>query len=282
MRREVDDGLAADVDADVSAHERANVGERLVGVGVRTASRYRKGALQEPLQARGERGTAADLRDFDHLHQQCWQRFGIFVRSKIASEHERDGAERELGDVSGRVEVDGAIALRRGNAESRPQPLPRQAHALDGGAKRWIEKHDLSVGREYGAGYVDESVRDADCRVEQGERRQAVQEIAEGDVNARNDRGIGCRVEQIRQARAVDELGEDDELTGVGVALDARLTREALVLNARELRDPFANQRLERRDLWLNAEALEHLSGFAVERRRTAPEAINVPARRDR
>ncbi len=276
--REVDDRLAADVDADVPAHEGAHVGQRFVGIGVRAASRYRKCALQEPLQTRGERGTATDLSDLDDLHQQGWQRFGIFIRPKIASEHERDGAERELGDVSRGVEVDEAVALWRGDAEPGPQPLARQAHPFDSGAKRRIEKHNLSVGREHGAGDVEEAVCDANGSVEEGERRQAIQEITESDVNAWNDRGIGRRVEEIRQARAIHELGEDDELTGVGVALDVRLARKALVIHAREARNSLTNQRLECGNLGLNAEALQHLSGFPVERRRSAPEAINVAA----
>ena len=110
LRGEVDDGLPADIDADLAPHELSHVVDRLVGTGVGTASGNRECSLEEPLQSGREGAAAANLRDLDHFHQQRWQGVGVFVQSQIAAEDERHAAKRDLRDIGGSIEVNGAIA----------------------------------------------------------------------------------------------------------------------------------------------------------------------------
>ena len=66
--------------------------------------------MEEPLQSSREGAAAANLRDLDHFHQQRGQGFGVFVQSQIAAEDERYAAKRDLRDIGGSIEMNGAIA----------------------------------------------------------------------------------------------------------------------------------------------------------------------------
>ncbi len=140
----------------------------------------------------------------------------------------------------------------------------------------------MTIWREDGAGGIDEAVGDARDGVQERERRQAVEEIAQRDIHTRDNRRVGGCFEKIRESAARDELGEDRQLTRGRIALDADGLGEALVFERREPRDAVTDQSLERRQLRLDVNALEHLAGFAVEGQRPPPQAINVARRRDR
>ena len=71
--------------------------------------------------------------------------FGILLGLQVTAEHERDSAERHLRDVCRRVEVDVTIAVGRRDAVLRPQPLTREAEALDCRSEDRVEKDDLAV-----------------------------------------------------------------------------------------------------------------------------------------
>ena len=282
LGREVDHRLAADVDADITAQELPHVAHRLVRARIGTPSRKRQRALEEALQTIRKCGAAPNLRDFDHFHEERRQLFGIFPGLQVPAEYQRESAERHLGDISRGIEVHETIAGRRRDPILGPEPLSREAQALDCRSKDRVEKHDLAIRRQDGARGVDEAVRDAVGRVQQRQRRQRVEQVAQSDVDAGNDSGVSGGFEQVREAAAGDELGQDRELSGGWVALHPRRAGETLVLEDRQPRDARLDERFERGQVRLEMDALEHLARLAVERERPPPQAIDVTGGRDR
>ena len=70
--------------------------------------------------------------------------------------------------------------------------------------------------------------------VKQSERRQALEQVAQRDINPRDDRRVGGRLEEVREPAAGDEFGEDRQLARGRIALNADGLGEALVFERRE------------------------------------------------
>ena len=112
--------------------------------------------------------------------------------------------------------------------------------------------------------------------MKQRERREALEQVTERDIDARHDRCVGGRFEKVREAAAGDELREDRELTGRRVALHPVRPGEPFILESGQPGDAVPDERFERRQLRLHVGALQHLARFAVERQRPSPQAIDV------
>ena len=88
--------------------------------------------------------------------------------------------------------------------------------------------------------------------MQQRERREALEQVTERDVDARHDRCVGGRLEKVREAAAGDELREDRELTGRRVALHPVRAGEPFILESGQAGDAVPDERFERRQLRLD------------------------------
>ncbi len=131
LRREIDDRLTADVDADVAAHELPHIADGLVGARIGAAPRERQRTLEEALQAGGKGGAAANLRDLDHFHEERRQRFGILVGPQVAAE--RPGRRRRAPLARCPPQGRGGPGHRR--RETRCRTWPTAADARGRGAR---------------------------------------------------------------------------------------------------------------------------------------------------
>ena len=112
--------------------------------------------------------------------------------------------------------------------------------------------------------------------MEERERREALDQVTERDIDTRHDRCVGGRLEKVREAAAGDELREDRELTGRRVALHSVRPGESFILESGQAGDAVPDERFERRQLGLHVGALQHRARLAVEGQRPSPQAIDV------